>query len=183
MLKPERLDRNVIYQNPWVNLYVDKVRFPGGRIIEQHHMLDFEKQAVSVIVENERSDILFVQSYRYTTNSIEWEIPAGGIDAGESALDAARREAQEETGYDIDDLEMIYTYYPMNGISNKTFHIAKASVCSEIGDFDHNEVKSVTWFTRREVRSMIKNKVIKDGFSLTALLLHLATSEDKTNVS
>ena len=44
-MKPQRLARTIIYENPWVNLYLDKVRFPDGRIIEKHHLLDFEKEA------------------------------------------------------------------------------------------------------------------------------------------
>lgn len=35
---PKRLDRTIIYENPWVNLYVDKVLFPDGRLIEKHHL-------------------------------------------------------------------------------------------------------------------------------------------------
>ena len=27
IMKPERLTRNTIYESPWVNLYLDKVRF------------------------------------------------------------------------------------------------------------------------------------------------------------
>lgn len=46
-MKPKQLSRTVIYENPWVNLYADKVRFPGGRIIEKHHVLDFETEAVA----------------------------------------------------------------------------------------------------------------------------------------
>ena len=179
MHKPERLARNVIYENPWVNLYVDKVQFPGGRIVEQHHVLEFEHQAVAVIIENERGDLLFVQAYRYTTNTVEWEIPAGGIDAGETALEAAGRETLEETGYTIKEAEFLYTYYPMNGISNKIFHIVWAQVDTRSSGFDQDEIHSVTWFTQNEVRSMIRNRVIKDGFTLTALLLHLSQSANR----
>ena len=32
-----------------------------------------------------------------------WALPGGGIDAGESAAEAAVREAQEETGLEVDD--------------------------------------------------------------------------------
>ena len=64
MKQPERLARTIIYENPWVNLYVDKVRFPDGRIIEKHHLLDFEKEAVAALVENSRGEILFVHAYR-----------------------------------------------------------------------------------------------------------------------
>ena len=89
-MKPKQLSRTVIYENRWVNLYVDKVEFPGGRIIEKHHVLDFETEAVAMLVENDQSQLLFVHSYRYVTDSIEWEIPAGGIDEGESIFEAAK---------------------------------------------------------------------------------------------
>jgi ADP-ribose pyrophosphatase len=89
-MKPERLSRTVVYENPWVNLYIDKVQFPDGRIIEKHHLLDFEKEAVAVLVENVQSQILLVHVYRYTTDTIEWEIPAGVVEDGESILEAAR---------------------------------------------------------------------------------------------
>ena len=98
-MKPKRLSRTVIYENPWVNLYVDKVRFPDGRIIEQHHLLDFEKEAVAALVENSEGQVLLVHVYRYTTDTIEWEIPAGSVEEGESILEAARREVWEESGY------------------------------------------------------------------------------------
>jgi hypothetical protein len=37
--KPQRLNREIIHQSPWVNLYADKVKFPGGRIGERHYVL------------------------------------------------------------------------------------------------------------------------------------------------
>lgn len=36
-MKPERLSRNIIYQSPWVNLYLDKVEFPNGLVSEKFH--------------------------------------------------------------------------------------------------------------------------------------------------
>ena len=176
MKQPERLARTVIYENPWVNLYADKVRFPDGRTIEKHHILEFEKEAVAVLVENIRGEILFVHAYRYTTGSIEWEIPAGGVDSGEDIIQAAKREALEETGCQTADHQLLYTYHPMNGISNKVFHIVKARATTESGEFDRNEVKAVKWLAPVEVRRMIAERTISDGFSLTALLLHLFTS-------
>jgi ADP-ribose pyrophosphatase len=116
-IKPQRLSRTVIYENPWVNLYVDAVRFPDGRVIDHHHVLEFDKEAVAMVVENTQHDVLFIHSYRYVTDSLEWEIPAGAVEPGESITDAARREVREETGYDLLDCQPIYTYYPMNGIA------------------------------------------------------------------
>jgi ADP-ribose pyrophosphatase len=172
-MKPKRLSRTVIYENPWVNLYIDKVQFPGGRIIEKHHLLDFEKEAVGVIVENEPGQILLVHAYRYTTNTIEWEIPTGGIDQGETILEAARREVWEESGYETVNHKLVYTYYPQNGISNQVFHITRSRAARKTGDFDKNEVRDFKWVSRQKIQQMIGDKLIKDGFSLTALLLYL----------
>ena len=171
--KPQRLSRAVIHESPWVNLYADKVKFPDGRVIEKHYLVDFDTEAVAALVENDIGEILLIQSYRYTTDSIEWEIPAGGIDAGESVPDAARREVFEETGYEIDLPERVYTYNPMNGISNKVFHIVRCKAVKLTGDFDRNEVKGFRWHSIGEIKEKIRARKIRDGFSLTALLLHL----------
>lgn len=39
-----------------------------------------------------------------------WAIPGGFIDYGESAESAARREAKEETGLDVEDLRQFHAY-------------------------------------------------------------------------
>jgi ADP-ribose pyrophosphatase len=172
-MKPKRLSRTVVYENPWVNLYVDKVQFPDGRVVEKHHFLDFEKEAVAVLVENTQSQILLVHAYRYTTDTIEWEIPAGIVENGESVLGAAIREVWEESGYETVNPELIYTYYPMNGISNQVFHIVRCQSTKKTGDFDRNEVKEFKWVSKQEIQGMVKDRLVKDGFSLTALLLYL----------
>ncbi len=110
--KPARLARRVIYRSPWVNLFVDRVRLPTGHIIEEHHVLDFTRAGVAVVVENAAGEILFVEAFRYVTDSVEWELPAGGIDPGESPLAAAAREVREESGWDTTGHTLLYTYHP-----------------------------------------------------------------------
>jgi len=70
---------------------------------------------------------------------------------------------------------LIYTYYPMNGISNKVFHIVHCRAAKKTGDFDKNEVKEFKWISRREIQEMINDGQLADGFSLTALLLYLTS--------
>jgi 8-oxo-dGTP pyrophosphatase MutT (NUDIX family) len=125
-----------------------------------------------------KNEILMIQAYRYVTNSIGWEIPAGLIDPDETIIDAGKREVFEETGYETTDLELFYTYHPMNGISNQTFNIVRGRALTRTGEFGINEVKSVAWHSPDTVRQMIADNVIKDGFTLTALLLHLLQREN-----
>jgi len=53
------------------------------------------------------------------------------------------------------------------------FHIVRCQATKKTGDFDRNEVKEFKWISRQEAQKMVKNKLAKDGFSLTALLLYL----------
>jgi len=172
-MKPERLSRNIIYQSPWVNLFLDKVKFPNGHVIDEYHLLDFPHAAVTMIVENDVGNIVFALICRYTTGLTEWELPAGGVEIGETEIEAAHREVLEETGYSSVDHRLIYSYYPMNGSANKLFHVVHCKAIERVQEFDPNEVSETRWFTKHEVKQMIKGKVITDGFSLTALLLWL----------
>lgn len=170
-MKTKRLARTIIYQSKWVNLYVDQVQFPNGQIIEQHHLLDFERPAVIIVVEDEDERILMVRVCRYTTGNTAWELPAGGVEDGETPIEAAQREAMEETGYVCEDYAQLYTYYPMNGIANKQFHIFRCRAVRQAGEFDPDEISEIRWYSKGEIHQMIREQKIEDGPTLTAILL------------
>jgi len=169
-VKPVRLARRVIYENPWVSLYVDRVRLPGGRLIEAHHVLHFEKEAVASIVENASGSVLLVEAHRYVVNAIQWELPAGNIDPGEPILAAAAREVREESGYQTIDHRLIASFEPINGIGDKVHHLVHCRAIGEPGDFDVNEVRAVKWVNQDEVRTMVSCGGVRDGYTLTGLL-------------
>ena len=171
--RPMQLARKTIYESRWVKLYVDRVRFPSGTIIEEHHVLEFDNDSVAAVVENESGAILFVKAIRYTTESAEWEIPAGKIEPGESILEAARREVLEESGYETKEHELIYSFMPITGIARHTFHVVRCKGTERTGCFDVDEVSDVRWSSLEEVRASIARRELIDGYSLTALLLHM----------
>ncbi len=117
----KRLARKKIYQSPWVNLFIDKVQLQNGKVIEKYHYLDMPKEAVGIVLEDDSNRILLVKVNRYVANEVGWEVPGGAIEKGESILEAAGREVEEETGYKSADSRLVYTYHPNNGISNATF--------------------------------------------------------------
>lgn len=55
---------------------------------------------VRVIIPNEEGKILMVRQHHEDKDL--WMVPGGGIEEGENSIEAAVREAKEETGLDID---------------------------------------------------------------------------------
>lgn len=172
-IKAERLARKTIYESDWVNLYVDRVRFPNGSVVDDFHMLDFPHAAVAMLAENAEGAIPFVQVYRYATASMEWELPAGRMEYGESELETARREVLEETGYTSSDHRLLYTFLPIDGVGNLVFHVVGCTLGELTGEPDRDEIHGLKWVTRDEARQMVQARRVRDGLSLTALLLWL----------
>lgn len=170
---PERLDRKTIYESDFVCLYADKVKMPDGHIIGNYHQLHYPHEAVCLVLFNEKDEILLIQNKRYTVMRLEWEIPAGRIEDGESRESAVRRECMEETGYTIKNLRFLCTQNPANGMSDCTCHVFAAKVDAEPTNFDQNEVRSKAWFPKKEILKMLEENETKDGVSILALLYAL----------
>jgi len=169
--KPQPLSRNLIYRSSWMNLYVDKVRMPNGILLDQYHLIEFPYPAVIAIVRGPDERYLMVKVSRYPTGRSEWEFPAGRLEAGETAIQAAQREIMEETGYQSLDHQLLYAYNPMSGVTNQVFHILRCRVTGSNGPFDESEISAVRWFSEAEIWEMIRGREMMDGYTLTAFLL------------
>ena len=170
---PERLERNVIYESDYVCLYADKVRLPSGYIIDKYHQVHYPKEAVSIVIFNENNEILMIREKRYTVGQLEWEIPAGKIEAGESKEDAARREAMEETGCTLKELTFLCSQNPANGMSDCLCHVFAARVDTESAIRDTDEVDSKVWIPIDKVREMLRKNETHCGVSILAILFAL----------
>lgn len=167
---PERLERKVIYESDYVCLYTDRVRLSDGSVIGKYHQIHYPHEAVSIVVFNEKEEVLLIRSKRYTVMRLEWEIPAGRMESGESKEEAARRECREETGCTVKNLTFLCTHNPSNGMSDGICHVFAARIDSESMDFDENEVKTKKWVSKADVLKMLKKNETKDGVSILALL-------------
>lgn len=167
------LGRRAIYHSPWVGLEHWSVQLPDGNVIPDHHVV-YPRQAVGVAPRDANGNFLLIDHYRFITDSRGWEIPAGQVEEGEGVVEAAARELLEETGYRADRFRTLGHYFPSNGSSNQVFNVVVAEGLSQVtAATDANATLGCRWFSAGEVRALLKQNKIRDGFSMTALLWSL----------
>ena len=165
-----------IYASEWVTVALADVEIPGGERFE-HHVVHVGRPASGVIVRNDADELLLLWRHRFITDTWGYEIPAGGIDPGESAVDAGRREVLEETGWLVTgELSELITFFPMNGLSDQTFTIFLAQGATHVGEpTDASESERIEWVPLAQERKAIRTGAMGDGLSLTGITYALAT--------
>ncbi len=115
--------------------------------------------------------ILLVRQFRYPYKEEVLELPAGKINEGELPENTAIRELSEEGGIEVDSVELMFTCYPSPGYTDEIIYIYKAvNPRKATAHLDKGEFLACEWYDVDTLKQMIKNKEIKDGKTLIALL-------------
>lgn len=142
--------------------------------------LDRPNASSVLLYDPDEDAIILVKQFRYSVyagGDGGWmtEIVAGTLDPEDDPEQAARREVMEETGYEIGELEYIYTFYPSPGGCSEKCFLYAAEVCEDMkkgpgggatGEEEDIEVLKVPAVAAFE---MMDRGEINDGKSLVAL--------------
>jgi 8-oxo-dGTP pyrophosphatase MutT (NUDIX family) len=114
--------------------------------------------------------VLLVGQHRYTLDTYSWEIPEGGVPAGESALDGARRELREETGVEADAWREIARFHLSNSISDEAGVLFAARATSlGIASPEPSEDLAIRWLPFDEALAMTTDGRITDAMTILGL--------------
>ena len=103
----------IVFEGRVFTIEVDTRRFPDGR----EHQVEIVRHAASVVLIPIDADgrVILVTQYRAPIDRATWELPAGSVDAGESAEAAAARECEEEIALVPGRIERLGSWYPTPG--------------------------------------------------------------------
>ena len=120
-LREKRLSSKKVFKGSLLDIYSDEVELYNGNRKVREYTKHPGAAAVIPILPNGK--IGLIKQFRYPTDSVHIEIPAGKIDPGEEVEDTARRELQEEIGYHATKLTYLTKINPCIGYSDEIIWI------------------------------------------------------------
>lgn len=155
-----------------MNLRIDTVVKPDGRQTTREIVEHADVVAVVPVADDGR--ILLVKQFRKPVEKELLEIPAGGIEPGESFEEAVCREMQEETGFLPRKVERLGGFYSAPGYCTEYLglYLARDLVPSRLTAEDTDEIEVVP-VTAEQIPELISSGRIEDSKTIAGLLLYL----------
>lgn len=166
-----------VYSGRVLGLRVDTVELPSGKRT-QREIVEHKGCAIIIPVDDE-GNVLLVRQYRKAVERELLELPAGGLDPGESPEQCAARELEEETGFRAEKIEPLGGFYSSPGFSTEYMHLFLATglTSAPAGPRPDDENIEVVRIPIADAPRLIASGEICDAKSVAGLLLAVSRGE------
>jgi len=126
---------------------------------------------VNVVAMVSDDKLVVVSQYRFGNGRMSLEIPAGLVDPGETPLQAAKRELEEETGYTAREWKPLGWSFANPAFLTNRAHTFLARGLDRVGDPspEEGEDLAVAELTLAEIRQAIREERMRNTMTLFAL--------------
>ena len=164
-----------LIRRPWLTARRDEVELPDGRTIPEYYVLEYPDW-VNVIAVTKDGKFVMERQYRHAAGCTCFELPCGVMEEGETPLEAAKRELQEETGYGNGTWQelMVLSANPST-MTNLThcFLATDVEIVSE-QHLDSTEELTVHLLSREEVLSLLTHNKMLQSLMVAPLLRYFS---------
>jgi ADP-ribose pyrophosphatase len=129
---------------------------------------------VAIVAIDGDDNVLLVNQYRQPIGKELLEIPAGGIDPGEDAEAAVRREMREETGFLPRRIKRLGGFYSSPGFCTEYLHLYLAlDLVSSPLQAEDTEIIKLVRVPASQIPELLSSGQICDAKSIAGLLTYL----------
>jgi ADP-ribose pyrophosphatase len=163
-------NHKVLFSTTLFNVEEVQIEMPNKKQ-HRYQMVD-HADSVTILPVDEKGQIWFVSQYRVGANADLLELPAGVIEEGETPLECAEREVQEEIGMGARKMQLLGSFFLAPGYCNEVNHVflASALFSSSLAK-DEDEFLNISCLGIEKAYQMAQTGKIQDAKSLAALLL------------
>jgi ADP-ribose pyrophosphatase len=168
-MKTRLLSSRESYRGPAFRVTTDEVVEPSGIRVRR----DVVRHSGSVVVlaVDKDSRVLLERQYRHSAGKFLYELPAGGIDEGESSLAAGKRELLEETGFSARKWKRILNFWPSPGFLAETMVIYLArDLQPGTAQPEADEIIEVQFVPLKKCVAMVVSGRIQDAKTICGVL-------------
>lgn len=141
----------------------------GNKKIYREHVNAGPASVILPITEDGK--VIMIQEARTPIKTVILALPAGMIEPGELAEEAAIRELEEETGYLAKNIKFLLEYYPAVGYSDEKISIYLATDLKKTKQhLDDTEEIKVVELPLEEVEEMLDKNELITASTMIALL-------------
>jgi ADP-ribose pyrophosphatase len=142
-----------------------------GKKVDYFRVLKNDVSVILPLIDKEH--ILLERQFRPAIGLRVYEVPAGHFEKGDTAIRAAKRELEEETGYKCSKIKLLTVTYPSSGIlSNKEYIFVAKGLKIGRQNLDKDEDISFVGISLETAIKMIKSGEISDAKTIVAILYY-----------
>src|SRR5438874_1514598 len=114
-----------------IRVDAEAVRLPDGRVIDDYLQVRMGSFSV-VYAETDDESVVCLRQYKHGPKCVSLTLPAGHLDAGESPIEAAKRELLEETGFEAQEYRLLGSFVVNGNQGCGTAHVIWANRCHQV---------------------------------------------------